>query len=255
MPTLLSQIFTTVLLLLFGVVALIIARRISVQAGLPRASWYLSGAVLASMAATKVPQDIAAVWAFLSGPGSAVYADYLRWSPVANHGRTFFAIAFHAALLVLSLGRTVPRRHMWLLITAGLVSSFAIGGAIGLREGSILSRVHYSETAIFDTVAFFLLLAALLVALVRNAMDWVLWSSILLYGLVLGLGVLWHAALAWIRVPGAWAPSPLSLHVYRNLMIAGMVGLALYRLHTIRKGISVTGLLDKSPEARGFVLR
>jgi len=246
MPTLLAQISTSALLLVFGLVALLVARRLPIQEGIPRSAWYLSGTVFAAMAGSMAVQDIAAVRAFFSGVESPFYDGYLRWSPVANHGRTFFAFAFHLVLLVLSLRHSVPTKRFWLFVSAGLICFLLLGGVVGWREGTMLSRVHYSFTAVFDAAALFLLLGALFVALMRNAMDWVLWSSILLYSLVLGLGVIWHAALAWIRVPGAWAPSPLSLHVFRSVMIVCMVGLAIFRFHRLRNGIAVLGLFERA---------
>lgn len=244
MLTLVLQGVTSALLLAYGVAALGVVRGLSAEAGVQRAAWCLTGAAFTAMAVPAAFQDIAAVRAFLSGPGTPLYDQYLRWSPIANHGRTFLAIAFHLALLTLALRRSSPGLQFWVATGIALIGFAVLGGLVGWNEGSVLSRVHYANTSILDATAFFILLGALLVALIRNAMDRLLWICMVVYALVLGLGVLWHAALAWIRIPGAWAPSPLSMHIYRTIMISGMVAIAVYRLRLLRRGVPVPGLLD-----------
>lgn len=254
MSTLLLQSATTLLLLAFGITALTVARRLDGRLGVQRAAWLLSGIAFTAMAATKTFQDVGAVWAFTSGPGTAVYDAYLGWAPVANHGRTFLATAFHVLLAALAFRRTPPGRRFWIVSAVALAGAFLSGALVGWLEGSIISRIHYTRTSLFDAVAFVLLLGALFGALIANAMDRLLWTCIAIYAFILALGILWYAAMAWINTPGAWAPSPRHMHLYRTVLIAGMVGVAYYRLRLLRRGIPVPPLLQSSVGARSSLL-
>lgn len=254
MPTLLLQITTALFLLAFGTIAFSVARRLEGHLGVQRAAWLLTGIVFASMGITRIIQDVGAAWAFTSGPGTDVYEAYLRWAPVGNHGRTFLATAFHMLLIVLAFQRTPPGRRFWTVGVVVLAGAFLAGAFVGWLEGSIVSRIHYTATSLFDSVGFVLLLGALFGALIANAMDRLLWTCIAIYALILALGVLWHAALAWIQTPGAWAPSARHMHLYRTVLIAGMVGIAYYRLRLLRRGVSVPPLLQPSLGGRSSLL-
>lgn len=250
MLTLFLQSGLSIILLLFGSMALVIARRGTTCSDPIRAAWFLTGVTFVIFSLHHSIQNVGAMWAFLAGPDTVVYSRYLMWAPVGNHSRTFLGVAFHGALVILVSRSKAPTRRFWTLTFVAFFSAMCLGGLFGWTERLREFEAHYSATALLDIVGLVLLLWALFVASVKGTMDRLHWLCIATYALMLVLGVLWHTALVWIRVPGAWAPSPLHMHVYRVVLGGVMVAVAAYRIGLANRGVYVPGLFEIPARSR-----
>lgn len=191
-------------------------------------------------------QSLWALMALLAGPSSDIYVSYLWWMPAGNHGRALLKVAY--ALIFAALPLLVHhRRRVLLVASTGMVLGAAAGVALGMAEDGFHRQIHYPRVALLDTVQMMSLLGALLVLLVRHAVDRVLWVSLAAYALRDGLNGLWFSAMAWLEVHGVWAPSRLLIgqnFVISILVYSAMIGFGLHRLLLARRGVHVPSLLE-----------
>ena len=241
MVTLVLQCLVGVLALVFGVLAVRVARSQNDGSPWQRLNWTTVGAAFAMGGISNSLYNVAAVWAFMSGPSSIAWASYLRWSPAGNYAGALTKIAMAVVLLAISLRASGWRqRH----IAGTLLAAYGAGSLLGWMEGSHEESVHYTNLAAFDMIEAVVLLGALFVGLVRNSIDRLLWICVGLYAFRQVLNVLFLSAMSWIRVPGAWAPQPVHLQIFAMVGYLLMAVIAAHRLRLARRGVHVPGLLE-----------
>ncbi|HEV2149962.1 MAG TPA: hypothetical protein VGR37_21370 [Longimicrobiaceae bacterium] len=236
----------------FAVAALLAARQTGGRS-FHTVAWLVTGVAFLLEGISSTLQSSGAIWAVVEGPGSAVYEAYLRWSTVGNLGRSFLKIGLGFALLLLPLGGRFSARRQTAIAVAWFFLFLALGSILGLRDGPVQAR-HFSLVAVLDTVEMIVTWAALFGAISWNSIDRLLWVALALNGVRQALNVIWTSALAWVDMPGAWAPSPALMQFYACVTLAIMTGLAVWRLRLTRRGVNVPGLLEPSAQAAPSLL-
>lgn len=244
MVTLVLQCVGDAVTLLFAYLALRVAREGKADQELVRASWLVTGLAFTFTGASSTLQDVAGVWAFVSGPGTEVYDQYLRWSPIGNHSRNFLVVVYGLALLAVSQVRGALPRSFPRLAAGALLAGAVLGGVLGWLEGPVVSGRHWSASAVFSLFWVVALFAALLGALWMNSMDRLHWICVAVYALHGVFDVFFYSALSWIRIAGAWAPRPAQIQFYNVLAYLVMIGITLHRSALARRGKRVPGLLE-----------
>lgn len=225
----------------FGLVAL----RIGGEGGGGRtAAWRVSGAAFVLEGVNKLCQNVFGILALAGGRGSAVWDEYLAWSPAFNHSRTFALAGFVVALGVLSFTPIAQRRAFPAVMTLLLGGTMVAGMVLGRAEPRLVESTHYPLVAALDAVALIGLLSLLFLLLVRDRVDRLLWIALCIYGFALALNAIWIGALARIATPNAWAPSPITMNAYRLVLVAAMVVVALHRWRLGKRGVYVPALLE-----------
>ncbi|HYW05762.1 MAG TPA: hypothetical protein VE913_02335, partial [Longimicrobium sp.] len=236
MRTLVLQLVLTLLLLAFGVAALLISRHPSVATP-ARGTWFLTGVTFLAYSVSHVAQNVAGTWAFVAGKGTRVWDTYLQYAPVANHSRTFEMFAFCLAMLVYTL---VPRMRApagMRILVFGIVAGLFVGGYYGWLEGGFSRQTHYTAVAVLDVVELLLLLSTLFAMLVNNTADRLLWFALGAHSFSVALNILWMLGLRSVGV--GWAPAPVTMAAYRAVLAAVVVSIAVTRLRRARLGIPV----------------
>lgn len=244
MTTLVLQSVFPLLLVVFSVVAIVIARRIRELAPSHSDAWLVTGLVLGTCALSGLVQGVWAIAAYAAGAGTGVYERYLVAAPVLNHGRTFLLFVLYAFLALIALRGRLHRFGLGALAVCGVAALLA-GGVYGHQEGGLQAFRHYPATAVIDTAAFIVLAAVLLVLLSRNVVDRLLWFALACMGIQSIIAVLFLIAAAWVDVPGSWSPPFWMIHAMRLFFIGVMVALAVTRYRAARAGVPVAGLLSR----------
>jgi len=229
--------------LLLGLTALLVARRVGADAPTHRASWLLVGIALVMVSMVDVTQSTAAFAAVWAGVGSAIYEQYIRWAPALNYSRTGGEIALGGLLILVAYrgaGASRFRRESVAILLVGMLA----GAALGVLEGAMVTRVHFSVGAFWNTVEMGVLACALVAALARSSMDWILWLIVTIKMISQAISTIWLIALAWVGVEGAWIPEPWLKQLFIVVVSSLMLGLALWRLTLARRGTSVPALLQ-----------
>lgn len=255
MITLTFQTLVGVLSLVFGAVALQIGRK---RYGLPEAhgvSWKVVGIAFVFGGIANCLYSVGAIWAFLSGPDSAAWAQYVRWSPTGNYARAFVKFVAGAALALAAIASIRSRLGDWKMLLLLSVGAYVLGGVLGWIEGTDRWSLHYTNLAIYEAVEVGALLSALLVGLLKNSMDRHLWIIVGLYTFRQVLNVLFWAAFAWITVDGAWTPHPSQVHIFGAIVYVAMIAVAARRLQLARRGVRVPSLAEPLMPSRASLLR
>jgi hypothetical protein len=238
------QIIVPALKLAVGAVALYLARSLSTRGENPNsASWWVTGVTMAYLGGNNLVQAVAAVGAYVTGSGSAIYIWYMRLVPAGNQSRTFAVIAMGLLLTAIALR---PLRVLAKVRTAGLLAIGTVtclGAVIGWREGS-MSIPHYMDKAVFDLFEFFALLLALACALRKDSMDRLLWSCLATYGFFSALNVVWYSSMSFMGVEGAWAPDPLYTQVYATAIHTAMLAIAWQRMRRLSAHSPVQSMME-----------
>jgi hypothetical protein len=244
------QSFLALTTVVFGVMALMVARRLG-RSTLPSVAWLIVGIAFTLEGINGMVQSSSAIVAVLAGKESAVWAAHLRLSPVGNHGRGVLKIGLGLALMALPLARRVPARVLPVLVTAWMMLFMLVGSFLGWREGSMQAE-HFSIVALLDSFEMIVIWGALIGALYTGGIDRLLWVGLALNGVRQALNVVWTSALVWRDTPGAWVPSVTTMQLYACAVLLFMIFLARKRLRLARQGVPVPGLLDVllSPQPR-----
>lgn len=244
MPVLVFQFVVTGLLVTFGAVSLLVARRGEFSPRF-RAPWMLTGLAFLLVGTIKGIQNTFGSAAFATGRNSALWESYLAWAPIFDHSRTVALTTFFLLLLrAPTPSDRMPGRGYWVRDATLLCLGALAGAALGWQQQFIADLLHYEVVAILDTAELIVVLSVLFVSLLRNSTDRILWSALSVYGFILALNGLWMSVLVGLRVPGAWAPSPLHMHFFRSVLATVLVALALWRLSLARRNVDVAGLLE-----------
>lgn len=244
MSTLHQQLAFALLTLLFGILASGVVRHSgSRPPGRQEVAWRITAAYFVLIGGYAVVHSVFAIFAVRAGQDSTIYAHVVRWVGPANVGRAITGVAF--ALLVLHAqvrrpggGRITAQAVPLLLLTA-------VGATVAadvLRSDGMLWQA--SMLALWATVMALLLFPALLLALMWDGMDEVLWLALTAYVLKEVLSVSLWAMVAW-RPRGA-ASGMLQMFYWVNLVVMlGMCIAAAWRLRQAAAGRRVPSLFER----------
>jgi hypothetical protein len=246
MLAILQQFLAAALTLALGVLCLRVwyLTRTGTPAALPRA-WGITGGYFAVIGAYSLVQAVVMAAAYRAGPGTAAYALAIEWGPPANMARAAAALVF-PGLLMLSVSGSPLFREVGdpVRFSAAAVAAIAIGGTFGARwlhDGTI--HQHLSVLAVLGTLLAVSLMGVLLVALIRDAMDRILWIALAVYTLKEVINVSLLSILAWWSMAAHPAAFRIFYWLSRAVMSA-MCLLALRRLAHARAGTHVRALFE-----------
>lgn len=235
----------------FAVLALLVGRRLTPEAGSRRRAWQMVAFVYLLFAICHATQILFAITAFVLGPESSVFRAYLWWAPIGNHSRTLLVWSLYVSLGVLAFRGEAGWPMLRRLYPALAVGMLVLGGMIGRGEGAFNLVKHLTNTSLMDAVGFLGLATLLFVSMLRDTVDRALWFALLAYGCHSVVSSLFIAALAALGT-GAWTPAPWAMEASRIAFSSAMVGMAVWRLRLARRGVSLPGLLG--PERHRPVL-
>lgn len=245
MLTLVLQNVSTLLIAVCAVAALLVYGAAKANSPMEHCGlWLLTGTALSTHALVKGTHGILGIWAYTAGPKTAIWANYLAWTPALDHSRTVLLLAYCVILAHFSV-RPVPftaryYRGAVAVMGAGLLAGAMIGW-LGPRYSAL---THFTAVARWDVVELLVLLGTLMAALLGGRMDRVLWTLLCVYAMSLAFNVLWFAAFSRADMAGQWVPRPWVLQAVRAPLYAGMALLALYRLRQARGGRGVPPLAE-----------
>jgi len=237
------QVAVAALLLGFGLLALRVAPGpgTSTRTG----AWYLAGITftLDGVLGTAHASAGAAAMA-VAGPGTPFFREYIRWTPLGNDARTLLVLGFAVGLAwVVLLERPVPARWVVLGSAAALV---AAGLIVGLAEGPLnRGGVHFSVLSILGALTGVVMFIALYRGMVRDTVDWLLWTALALYAAQQALSSNWQTALAWAGFGGGWSPPILAIMWAAMAVACLMLACSMRRLAIARAGGDPPGLLER----------
>ena len=233
----LQQVTSALLLLFFGILALAIWKEASARDE-PAAGWGVAGSCFVAVGTSSLLHALAAFAAVQRGPGSMVYRLTMEWAMAANVGRAAVTLSL-PVLLVVAMSRSrriVGRPVGTVLPLLAVLALILTAAAQPLQTGSY----HQAMTtmAVMSTILAVALMGVLLLALVMDALDRLLWAGLALFALKEVLNVSLFAILAWWSA----SPDPLAVRVFYWLMLSttvAMNGIALHRLSLARAGARV----------------
>lgn len=238
------QLLVAGLTLAFGVTALKVAPTPGASAR--TAAWFMAGATFAQEGALGTFHALVAVAAALAGPGSTLWAVYIRLTPSGNDARNVVVLGFALALgWVVALERPAPGRRV---IVAAATALIGIGFVAGLAEPSVEQQRggdHFTVMACFGAATAVLLFAVLYRAMMRESMDWLLWIALTVYATQEALSADIQSALSWAGFHGGWSPPARSMHWVGAVSALVMLACALHRLAITRAGGDAPGLLER----------
>jgi len=182
---------------LIGLVALRIGSSEARARPIHLAGWSVVGTALLFAGVVDVFQTSTAVLAVALGPGSFVYDQYVRWAMAMNHSRTGAEIAMGLVLAWLAVRGSPsargPAAAPWIIV-AGL----ALGALGGVRTDGFLF-IDFLAIAASNTLELAVLGVALLLALIRSSIDWILWVAVAIKMLSQGINVLIFTTLVLVQ--------------------------------------------------------
>jgi len=226
--------------LAFGGVALRIAARLRRQ-GLSAAPWALTGAAHVLAGGVAAVQAVMAGWAYAGGESGAAFRLYARLHGPLDESRGMLLAGFACALCLLVARRglvrwSTPRTWALLLVCA------VIGALAGAGERTFQEHVHYPMVAVTSAATVLALLGALWLALLNDALDYLLWLALALYAVREALDVNLLSVFGWMGVGPAWLPGRVALDAAAAGVWAAMLVLALMRDRAASRGVATPGL-------------
>jgi hypothetical protein len=242
MLTLVLQQIGPVILAAFGLLAIRIGRHRSGDRQAHLSAWFVAGGAHLVDATQAALQATFAVWAFLSGKGTAPYDAYVHSQPIGNGFRGFVMVGFSLLLLVGLVRKRIVAiansRSYWLWIG---IWGFA-GAGVGYLELSRTFSEHFQTVTVVEAVELLLLLPALWIAVNSDAMDYLLWLALSTYAVREVLSVAITSGLAYFFIPQAWSPRPWVLQAWFVVTNMLMCALALRRQSLLNRNIAVPPL-------------
>jgi hypothetical protein len=251
MSTLILQLFNAVSMLSLGILALAVVRGAHRAPGSREAGWWIVGLAFVIAGSNAVVQTSLAVWAFASGPGSAVYETYVRWAPASNTARASVMLGLGIILLLFREYSWSGRRYVLFYLVLMLVAGGALFGMTKIG----FSSQYYSFVAGISTVEMLIFLAVLLRTLVAQSVDRLLWIMLAIYAMREAWNVIWLSALAWKYIPGnGWHPNPAYIKFYVAVTYIMMIAVVVQRIRLNRRGAYVGALLEPKAAPKYSVL-
>jgi hypothetical protein len=246
MVTLFLQLAGSLLTALFGFLCLAVARRSEGHPSERRSAWLLTALCYVPMGVHVTLQSIFAVAAFFHPSDSPIRVAFRSWVSVGNDGRSFLIFGFTVLLLGLLLTRRLTPPPPAAGVLGWLILWLAGGSVVGFLESPLGDSHHYSTITYLSAVTVMVLMAALLTAVVRDQMDYLLWSALALYTLREAIDVSLTSGFSFLNVPGAWIPSFGSMQALVVVCYTLMCLLAWKRLMMAGKNVPALFELDGS---------
>lgn len=241
--TLALQIVVPVLLLAFGLLAL----RVAPRPGSPKATaWFMAGVNFTLDGALALVHSLLAAVAAWQGQGTWFYDAYVRATPVGNDARNLLVLGFAAGLAwTYFVGRPPLSRRA---IVAGACALVLVGALVGLAEPPLQAQhvaPHLTLMSLFGAATAILFFAALYRGMLRDGVDWLLWTALALYAAQEALSSNIQTVLAWAGLGGGWAPPARSVMWVGLVAACVMLACSLRRLALARTGSDVPGLMER----------
>ncbi|CAN5853381.1 hypothetical protein BH23GEM3_BH23GEM3_03230 [soil metagenome] len=248
MTVLISQWLNGAFMLALGVTAVWSVSLLHSAPAIHQSTWRIAAGAFLLTGASNFIQSSAAVWAYISGPGSSVYSAYILYGIRLNTGRSLVEILF-GMILIYWIFRDTGRSKPPGWIYAALAASLILGGSIGPGD-PIHSTVYFPMIAALSFVELVVLGFALVLALLRKAMDRLLWLILatFVFAQAVSIGIL--SAFSWLDVPQVWAPGIQQFALFNTVVALVMTLLAIHRFHLARKGVQVPTLFGQLESTR-----
>jgi hypothetical protein len=240
-----QQILASGFLLLFGLLALRVWRRGGpVRHDRVTLAWGVTAAYFIIGGGYSTAHAILGAAAWKAGEGTWLYDWFLGWAIAANLARGALSIVFALLLLALLL---VHRR--WVLRLAR--STPWVIGASAVILTAIALQIHVGTLhglstglAVLSMITAVVMMGALLVAVLDDSIDQLLWFALGLYTLKETMSVSLFAVLAWWNVAAdteAWR----TFYWGAAVLVASMCAVAARRLRLAGEGRRVPALFER----------
>jgi hypothetical protein len=192
------QLVNTALTLLFGILAALAWRRLGADRWRkPQAGWLLTGTCFVIVGAFGTLHAIASVVAVRGGSGSVLYRLVIDWGPVGNIGRSVATLAYSIALASL-VAAPLHRVHQTASTARWVIAGATVAGtACAAAYGPMSVHTHMSVLAVLATGSVMAMLVTLLVGVMNDGMDLLLWLAVAVYTLKQTVEVSVITILAW----------------------------------------------------------
>ena len=245
------QLLNAALTLLFGIRSLQAWRHLGAARWRKlEAGWLVTGASFVFIGVFGAVQTLAATAALQAGPDSPLYRTYLDWSPAGNIGREA-GMAAYGLMLVALLAARPERVRQVSLGALWVIGGTVVGGTTAAAlYGTIDNHAQMTALAVLATAAVLSMLLALLVGVMNDGMDLVLWLAVAAHAVKETLVVSLMASLAllesaraldaalifcWINVAVALIASVLAQIRLRRAIENRHVPALFERLHALRR--------------------
>ncbi|HEX2079331.1 MAG TPA: hypothetical protein VHG08_16515 [Longimicrobium sp.] len=253
MATALQQLASTAPLLLFGLLALGVWRRLAPErdrATLGTArdratlAWGLTAANFLIVGTYATAHSVFSAVAITLGRGSWAWDVISHWAGAANAGRGAAAVAYSTMLLgLMALDRRAGLRIMavaWQVLLAVTVAGTLLGRALIPFDNA---RANYTVLAVLCAATAICLMAALVAAVLNDGLDQLLWLAVTVYALKESVMPSLLAIMAW------WAVAPqagaMRIALWMGIILGGaMVALGVRRMQLAAGGRPVPGVFE-----------
>jgi hypothetical protein len=192
------QLVNAALALLFGILAMQAWRHMG--AGRWRkleACWLVTGGGFLFIGVYGAVHTLVATVALRAGPGSPLYRTYLEWGPTGNIGREAGVVAYGVMLAALLAARPDRVRRVSLGALWVIGGSIVSGTTAAALYGTIDFHTQMTALAVLATAAVVALLLALLLGVMNDGMDLLLWLAVAAHTMKEALVVSLMAIMAW----------------------------------------------------------
>lgn len=192
------QLVNAALTLLFGILAMQAWRHLgAARWGKLEAGWLVTGGCFLFTGVFGGVQTLVATAAMHAGPGSPLYRTYMEWGPAGNIGRGAGIAAYGVMLAALLASRPERARQVsvgGLWVISGTIVAGTTAAAL---YGTIDTHTQMTALAVLATAAVLALLLALLLGVMNDGMDLLLWLAVATLAIKEALAVSLMAILAW----------------------------------------------------------
>ena len=259
MATALQQLAATIPLLLFGLLALGVWRRLAPDSGSStlgtareRATlaWGLTAANFLVVGIYATAHSTLAALAIAMGEGTWLWENVGHWAGAANAGRGVVSVVYAAMLLgLMALDRRAGLRIMsvakWVLLAAAILGTLAARPLIPFDD----PHANYTVLAVLNGISAISLMAALVAAVLNDGLDELLWLAATVYALKEVVTVSLLGVMAW------WTVSPqaaaMRIAYWMAIVLTTvMAALAGRRLQLAAAGRRVPGVFERLDSLR-----
>jgi hypothetical protein len=239
------QLVNAAFTLLFGILAVQAWRHLGTARWHKlEAGWLVTGACFVLTGALGGVHTLVATAARGADPGSPLYRTFLEWSPAGNIGREAGIAAYGLMLAVLLAARPERVRQV------SLAAPWVIGGTIvggttaAALYGTIDTHTQMTAVAVLATAAVLMMLLALLLGVMNDGMDLLLWLAVAALIIKETLVVSLMAIMAWWE--GGRATEATVIFYWVNVVVAIVASLlAQVRLRRAIENRHVPALFER----------
>lgn len=240
-----QQILSTVPLLLFGVLALLVWRRYGpVRRDRAALGWALTASSFLVVGGYATLHSLLGAAGHVIGKGSGLYRLVNDWALAANMARAVVSVVFGAMLLVLMVSRQRSGARM-VSASPAVFSGTAVLATVALQPVRYPSSYSFLSTlAIVAGVTAIVMMAALFAAIHSDGLDRLLWLALALFTLKETMAVSFLAVMAAWTMDYAAAYFGVFYWVATVLEIC-MLGVAARRLYLASGGRRVPAPFER----------